>query len=135
MWASETCLKDLACAVNEMESFQLTKCRLTGAEDLRSPGNIPGDRTRGNLLLSAAMPMTRRHQDLSMDCGEPSPMLCSTWSVTTGLAGIFSVQGAATLAWRCTTLGEVARAASISMNMGLKVILGQITTPSSLCVV
>lgn len=31
-------------------------------------------------------------------------------------------------------LGEVAGAASMSMSMGLKVILGQIAAPSSLCV-
>lgn len=38
------------------------------------------------------------------------------------------------LAWRCTMLGEIAGAASMSMSMGLKVILGQIAAPSSLCV-
>lgn len=46
----------------------------------------------------------------------------------------FSEDRAATLAWRCTTLGEVAGAASMSMNPRLKVILGQIATPSFLCV-
>lgn len=44
-------------------------------------------------------------------------------------------QGAVTLTLRCATLGDVAGAASTSRNMGPKVILDQIATPSPVCIV
>lgn len=89
------------------------------------------------MLLPAALPTTMlAHKAAGAKHGMWRTLLDVAWHVEGHhRARWLSEQGAAMLAWRCTTLGEVAGAASMSMNPGLKVILGQIAPLSSLCVV